>query len=134
MSKIAYCPNCKNMEEYSNISLKCKVCGSTIKGSYMDSSEWNTMSDSQKNEFLCDIEPNKNEPETKTETTTNKKSNCVNIEKIPSTTPDIEISDRELIKYLRRIAEDTHFIKTVVLLYLILSIIGALIVGITIIT
>lgn len=127
MSKLAYCPNCKNMEEYSNLTLKCKVCGSIIRGSYMDSSEWDSMSDSQKKEFLYNIDPHKNEPETKTERTTENKPDYVNTEKTPSTTPDIRTSDRELINHVRRIAEDVHFIKTVVLIYIILSIIGALI-------
>lgn len=127
MSKLAYCPNCKNMEEYSNLTLNCKVCGSTIRGSYMDSSEWDAMPDSQKKEFLYNIEFQKNESETKTEKRTEKKSDYENMEKTPSTIPDIQTSDRELIKHVRRIAEDVHFIKTVVLIYMILSIIGALI-------
>lgn len=119
MSKLAYCPNCKNMEKYSNLTLKCKICGSTIRGSYMNSSEWDTMSDFQKKEFLNNIKFIKIEPETKPD--------YVNIEKEPSTTPDIQTSDKELIKHVRRIADDLHFIKTVVLIYMIFSIIGALI-------
>lgn len=128
MSKIAYCPNCKNMEEYSNITLKCKVCGSAVRGSYMDSSEWDIMSDSQKKEFLYNIEFKKNEPESKTEKTMNKKSDYANIEKAPGTVPDVQTFDKELIKHVRSIAEDLHFIKTVVLIYIVLSIIGALII------
>lgn len=127
MSKIAYCPNCKNMEEYSNLTLKCKVCGSTVKGSYMNSSEWDTMSDSQKNEFLYNIEYQKNEPEAKTEKATEKKLNYVITERTQSTTSNISTSDKELIKYVRRVSEDVHFIKTVVLIFIILSIFGVLI-------
>lgn len=48
MSKIAYCPKCKDMKAYSNFSLNCKVCGSSIRGYYMNSSEWDTMSDMEK--------------------------------------------------------------------------------------
>ena len=127
MSKIAYCPNCKNMEEYSNLTLKCKVCGSTIKGSYMNSSEWNTMSDSQKKEFLYNIESPKNDPEIKSEKTTEKKLDYVIMDRTSSTTSNIQSSDKELIKYVRRISEDVHFIKTVLLIFIILSILGALI-------
>ena len=30
MSKLAYCPNCRDMVLYSNFTLNCKNCGSAI--------------------------------------------------------------------------------------------------------
>ncbi len=125
MSKIAYCPKCKNMKAYSNFSLNCKVCGSSIRGYYMDSSEWDTMSDTEKKEYLHKVELDRNKPKETNKfeeraADTNREEATGN-----SNTQNFEV---ELIEHLRSISKDLHFIKTVVLVYIVLSVIVALII------
>lgn len=90
----------------------------------MDSSEWDTMSDMEKKEYLHKVELDRNKPKE-----TNKfeeKESDTNREEATGNS-NTQNFDRELIEHLRTISKDLHFIKTVVLVYIVLSVIAALI-------
>lgn len=98
MAILSFCPSCKTMVEYTDLTFKCKKCNAKVDGRRIEDWEWNRKTEEEKQQFL-----------------------------LKTKTPDIVYEPISKNNYkIETKSTVAVFIKAVSIIYLILSIIGSM--------